>query len=289
MIDDLSEQVEPFLSFDAALFYIGGTPVTWASIVSFVVLILLALLASKLLQRALQGVYRRRAIEEGVQYALNRLLHYAILAVGLFLALDNIGIELAALAGLGAILAVGIGFGLQNIAQNFISGLIILLERPIKKGDFIEVGGTQGTVREIHARATVITTLDNDDILVPNGRFITEPVDNSTFGDRLVRIHVGVGVAYGTDTALVRRTLERVAGENEEVLSAPPPLVRFLAFGDSSLDFDLLVWIENPRREPDVASDLRFAIDAAFREAGIEIPFPQRDLHLKSGWTGGAG
>jgi small-conductance mechanosensitive channel len=272
------------LGFDTALFVIGGTAVTLASIVSFVVFLTLAFLLSALLQRGLHGVYSRRGIEEGVQYALNRLLHYAIVALGLFLALDNLGISITALAGLGAILAVGIGFGLQNIAQNFVSGLILLLERPVKKGDFVVVGDTRGTIREIRARATVVTTLDNVDILVPNGQLITETVINQTFDNRNLRIRVNVGVAYGSDTELVRRTLERVAGENPMVAKEPPASVQFVDFGDSSLDFVLLCWISEPALQVRVASDLRFAIDRAFREEGIEIPFPQRDLHLKSGW-----
>lgn len=283
VVTGLSTQLEPF-GFDRRLFAIGGKEVTIASVVTFFVFIALAFLVSGLLQRALRGVYKGRGLDEGIQYALNRLLHYAVLGVGIFLALDNLGISVTALAGLGAILAVGLGFGLQNIAQNFVSGLILLLERPVKKGDFVDVGDTRGTVREIHARATVITTLDNTDILVPNGQFITETVRNSTLVDRRIRAWIQVGVAYGSDTARVREVLERVAAEHPKVLDDPEPIVRFTDFGDSSLDFALLVWLADPLQEPQIASDLRFAIDAAFREAEIEIPFPQRDLHLRSGW-----
>ena len=282
-IDELREELGQAFRVEDVLFRIGGTPVTLASLVSFFVFLALAFLVSKLLQRALGRVYRRRQVDEGVQYALNRLLHYAVVGLGVFLALDNLGISVTGLAALGAILGVGIGFGLQNIAQNFVSGLILLLERPVKKGDFVEVGDTRGTVREIRARATVVTTLDNVDILVPNGQFITEPVINSTFHDRRVRIGVRVGVAYGSDTQQVRATLERVAAGHPGVLEEPKPLVRFDDFGESSLDFTLLVWLSSPRTEPIVASDLRFAIDRAFREAGIEIPFPQRDVRIRGG------
>ena len=284
VVEDLSARVEPLLEFDRRLFMLGGEEVTIASLVSFFVFFLLAYVASRLLQRALGRVYRQRGLDEGVQYALNRLLHYAVLAIGAFLALDNLGISITALAGLGAILAVGIGFGLQNIAQNFVSGLILLLERPVKKGDFVEVGNTRGTVREIHARATVVTTLDNIDILVPNGQFITESVVNQTFANRQIRIGVDVGVAYGSDTERVRETLARVGTAHPAVLVNPSPKVWFSDFGDSSLDFSLLVGLADPLQAPQVSSDLRFAIDAAFREEGIEIPFPQRDLHLRSGW-----
>ena len=272
----------PVVGFDYPLFVIGGEAVTVASVVSFAVFVALAFLLSAVLQRALARVYRRRGVEEGLQYALGRLLHYAVLGVGVMVALDNLGISITALAGLGAILAVGIGFGLQNITQNFVSGLILLLERPVKKGDFVQVGEARGTVREIHARATVVTTIDNVDIVVPNGQFITEAVVNETLGDRLVRITVEVGVAYGTDTRLVREVLERVAKEEDGVLEAPPPRVLFNAFGESSLDFALQAWIADPMGEALIASNLRFTIDHAFREEGIEIPFPQRDLHIRS-------
>jgi len=280
-----SSRLEPIrLTFDQPLFVVGGSTVTLASVLSFVVLVAMAFLASAVLRRAMQRVYRQRGLDEGVQYALNRLLHYAVIGVGIFFALENLGISVTALAGLGAILAVGIGFGLQNIAQNFVSGLILLLERPVKKGDFVQVGEVRGTVRQIHARATIVTTLDNVDIVVPNGQFITESVTNQTLSDRRVRVRVEVGVAYGSDTSRVRRVLERVAAEDARVLALPPPAVLFTGFGESSLDFVLLVWIPDPLLEPVVTSDLRFAIDAAFREEEIEIPFPQRDLHLRGGW-----
>jgi potassium-dependent mechanosensitive channel len=283
MLQGVTDRVSPAFGFDTPLFFLGGSAVTIASLVSFVFFLLLALGVSSLLRRAMSRIYSGRGVEEGVQYALNRLLHYAILLIGAFLALDNLGISVTALAGLGAILAIGIGFGLQNIAQNFVSGLILLLERPVKKGDFVEVGTTRGVVRSIQARATIVTTLDNIDIIVPNGDFITEPVINQTFGSRILRIRIEVGVAYGSDTALVRRTLEAVAHEHPMVLEEPPPMVHFADFGDSSLDFVLLAWIQDPIRQARIASDLRFAIDAAFRAANIEIPFPQRDLNWKGG------
>lgn len=272
--------------FDQPLVTIGGTAVTVASIITALIVIAATWSISLILQRMLTGAYRRSGIEPGVQYAMNRLLHYILLTAGVFVALDNLGFSITALAGLGAILAVGIGFGLQNIAQNFVSGIILLLERPIKQGDFVEVGDTRGTVRSIQSRATVITTIDNVDILVPNGQFINEPVINQTYSDRFVRVRVNVGVAYGSDTELVRRTLFRVASEQPEVVRTEETTVQFEDFGDSSLDFILIFWIGEPREQNRVASEARFAIDKAFRKEGIQIPFPQRDLHLKSGFSG---
>lgn len=269
--------------FDEPLFVLGGSAVTVASVVSFIVFVTVAFAASWLLRRSLQRVYRRRGVDEGVQHALDRLLHYGVVALGAFLALENLGVSITALAGLGAVLAVGIGFGLQNIAQNFVSGLILLLERPVKKGDFVEVGDVRGTVRDIRARATVVTTLDNVDIIVPNGQFITEPVTNETYGDRRVRVRIKVGVAYGSDTRRVRDVLLSVAAASPDVLDDPVPQVLFRDFGESSLDFELLGWLADPRQENPATSELRFAIDRAFRANGIEIPFPQRDLHVRSG------
>ena len=277
-------RVEEIGFFGRPLFRLGDEVVTAASLIAFVAILLVAMLISQILQRTLQRAATRRGLDEGIQYALSRLLNYFVLAVGTLVALENLGISITALAGLGAILAVGIGFGLQNIAQNFVSGLILLLERPVKKGDFVEVGDIQGTVREIHARATVITTLNNVDVLVPNGQFITERVVNQTFANRLIRMRVDVGVAYGSDTALVVSIMERVARDHPAVIPDPAPKVWFTNFGESSLDFTLLVWISEPLLQWQVASDLRFAIDAGFRAAGVEIPFPQRDLHLRSGW-----
>jgi small-conductance mechanosensitive channel len=283
--DGVGDVIEPIMSqIGRPLFFIGGTPVTFTSIVAFALILTIAWTVSKVAQRSLRQIYARRQVEEGVQFALNRLLHYGILALAFFLAIDNLGIDIRGMAALGALLGVGIGFGLQNITQNFVSGLILLLERPVKRGDFIVVGDTRGLVKAIQARATLITTLDNVDIVVPNGQLITETVVNQTLGDRRIRIRVEVGVSYGSDVELVRQTLERVGRAHPGALQEPAPIVRFEDFGDSSLDFTLLVWIDNPLEQFRVASDLRFAIVEAFRAAEIEIPFPQRDLHLRSGW-----
>ena len=280
VLEELAAHVEPIPGFDQVLFRIGGTDVTLASVISFAIILVLAFVLSAILQRTMKRVYSRRDIDEGVQYALNRLLHYSVIAVGVFLALDNLGISVTALAGLGAVLAVGIGFGLQNIAQNFVSGIILLLERPVRKGDFIEVGEVQGTVREIRARATVVNTYDDVEIIIPNGKLITEVVANRALTQRYYRIRINVGVAYGSDTEQVRDTLIRVANEHPDILAEPAPIVFFENFGDSALDFRLMGWLANPRLEPRVRSDLRFGVHRAFREAKIEMPFPQRDLHI---------
>lgn len=206
------------------------------------------------------------------------------MALGLYIALKVVGIDLSSLALLAGAISVGIGFGLQNIIHNFVSGLIILAERPIAIGDRVEVDGVAGRVREINLRSTTVVTIDNISIIVPNSAFISSKVINWSHGDPKVRIRIPVGVAYGSDPEHVKQVLLRVAAEQPAVLRDPAPQVFFDSFGDSALNFELAVWtaemVTAPRR---FRSDLNFAIARALREEGIEIPFPQPDLHLRSG------
>lgn len=282
---EIPEEVAPLLGWvDDPLFTLGGSPVTIGSILLFVALVLLALVVSAVLRALMGRVYKRRGLDKGIQYALNRLLHYVVVGLGVLLAVENLGVSLTSLMAIGGVLLVGIGFGLQNIAQNFVSGLILLIERPIRKGDFVEVGGHAGTVQDIRARATVINTYDDIEIIIPNGQFITEAVVNKAFEQRYYRIYIDVGVAYDSDPELVRDTLISVAKEHADILETPEPIVFFMEFGDSALGFRLMGWLADPRLEPRVRSDLRFGVEKAFRDTGIEMPFPQRDLHIKSGW-----
>ncbi|MFC1551992.1 mechanosensitive ion channel family protein [Candidatus Latescibacterota bacterium] len=189
---------------------------------------------------------------------------------------------MTALAALSAVLMVGIGFGLQNITSNFISGLIMLFERPIQVGDYVDVAGVFGKVNTINARATTVTSVDNVSIIVPNSQFISESLVNWSYKDPRIRFHVKVGVSYGSDVDLVRDTLLEVGNSHPKVLKDPEPLAIFYEFGDSSLNFDLLVWTDKPLKQFIIKSDLNYAIVHAFREKGIEIPYPQRDLHVRS-------
>jgi len=198
--------------------------------------------------------------------------------------LDNAGIHLGALTVFAGAVGVGVGFGLQNIASNFISGLVILAERPITLGDRVEVAGIAGQVERIRARSTVIRTNDNIMMIVPNTKFIDSPVTNWTYTDRRVRFRIPVGVAYGSDIAKVRDTLLAVGRENPNTLQEPAPSVFLKKFGDSSIDFELVVWSSEMSARPSrYRSDLNFAIVEKFREAEIELPFPQRDLYIRSG------
>jgi small-conductance mechanosensitive channel len=223
-------------------------------------------------------------LDRSLQYAISQIVSNIVLVVGVFIVLDNAGIHLGTLAVFAGAVGVGIGFGLQNIASNFISGLVILAERPITIGDRVEVAGVAGQVQQIRARSTVILTNDNITMIVPNTKFIDSPVTNWTYGDPRVRFRIPIGVAYGSDLDKVRDALLEVARENSHVLHDPQPTVFLDNFGESSINLDLVVWSKEmsyrPRR---FRSELNFAIARKLREAGVEIPSPQRDLHFRDG------
>jgi small-conductance mechanosensitive channel len=226
----------------------------------------------------------KSGLDRSLQYAIAQIVSNVVLIVGIFIVLDNAGIHLGALTVFAGAVGVGVGFGLQNIASNFISGLVILAERPITVGDRVEVASIVGQVQHIRARSTVIVTNDNITMIVPNSKFIDSPVTNWTYGDPRVRFRIPVGVAYGSDIDKVRAALIAAGKENPHTLSDPEPSVFLEKFGENSIGFELVVWSSEmsyrPRR---YRSDLNFAIEKKLREAGIEIAFPQRDLHIRSG------
>src|SRR5258705_11816558 len=223
-------------------------------------------------------------LDRSLQYAIAQVVSNVVLVVGIFIVLENTGIHLAALTVFAGAVGVGVGFGLQNIASNFISGLVILAERPITIGDRVEVAGIAGQVEHIRARSTVIRTNDNIMMIVPNTKFIDSPVTNWTYGDRRVRFRIPLGVAYGSDVNKVRDALLAVERENPHTLKDPARGVLLDQFVDSSMHFKLMVWSSEMSARPSrYRSDLNFAIVQKFREAGIELPFPQRDLHIRDG------
>src|ERR1700719_5333127 len=223
-------------------------------------------------------------LDRSLQYAIAQVVSNVVLVVGIFIVLENTGIHLAALTVFAGAVGVGVGFGLQNIASNFISGLVILAERPITIGDRVEVAGVTGQVQQIRARSTVILTNDNITMIVPNTKFIDSPVTNWTYGDPRVRFRIPVGIAYGSDVNKVRDALIAAACEHPAALKDPAPNAYIDRFGDSSIDFELIVWSQEmsykPRR---FKSDLNYLIEKHLREAGIEIPNPQRDVRIRSG------
>jgi potassium efflux system protein len=221
-------------------------------------------------------------MQHGGQRTVGMLVRYALTFLGTVIVLQAWGIDVRTLAIAGSVLGVGIGFGLQNLANNFVSGLVISLERPIKPGDYVRIGEFQGTVERIGARSTEIVTSDLVSILVPNSKLLEQEVVSWTHGDPTCRITVAVGVAYGSNVALVRRALIEAARSHPRVIADRPPDVDLASFGDSALNFELDVWIREPRLQNEIISDLNFRIEAAFRRHGIEIAFPQRDLRLRS-------
>jgi small-conductance mechanosensitive channel len=228
-------------------------------------------------------VLRFTGMDRGSREAISVLIKYTLIFVGTVVLLQIWGLDLSSLALIASALGVGIGLGLQNIAKDFGSGLILVFERPIQVGDFVEFGQFQGTVEHIGARSTEIKTLDQVSIIVPNSRFLEQEVINWSHRNPVSRIRLPVGVAYSSDPEVVREVLIEASYQHPHVISKPPPLVFFKGFGESSLDFELLVWIADPPQQLVIKSDLYFAIEAALRRHSIEIPFPQRDLHIRSG------
>jgi small-conductance mechanosensitive channel len=272
-----------FHVFQYKLFEINRTPVTPSSIIMFVVVVTVFYLFSRLLQKALQTkILTRFRIDKGTQYTLARVSHYVIMIVGGLLAFQFIGIDLSGLAVIVGLLSVGIGFGLQNVTSNFIAGLILLFERPIKVGDRVTVGHTEGDVIAINMRSTTIRSLDNISIIVPNSEFVSSQVINWSHGDPKVRLIVDVGVSYNSNLDDVIRSLREVADDNQNVLKHPEPDVLLASFGDSSWNMKLRVWLKDLQNYYKIHSDINCEIVRKFREKGIEIPFPQRDLHVRS-------
>ena len=268
---------------DVPLITLGQSSVTiWNLIVAVCVLVLLGTLTAKLNRLIIYRLMSKSDIQLGVRVAVASLVRYAVLVIALIVVLQFMGIDMTSLALLFGALGVGIGFGLQNITNNFVSGLIILLERPIKVGDRIEMGGVSGDVTNISMRATTIRTNDNISMIVPNSDFVTSTVINWSHTDRNVRFNFPVSVSYREDPERVRGLLLEVARENRGVLVSPPPDVLFKEFSDSAIVLSLRVWTRDYIDRPGVLkSRLYYAIFRKFREQGVEIPFPQRDVHIK--------
>jgi small-conductance mechanosensitive channel len=281
MANGIWEKIKAFWSMP--LLTINQTPVTIASILIFILIISGFVLLSRVLKnKILKGLLSRLHLDPGLQYTLLRITQYIVVFIGLVIALQFIGISLSGLAVILGFLSVGIGFGLQNVTSNFVAGLILLFERPIKVGDRVSVGDTEGDVTTINIRSTTIQTLNNISIIVPNGQFISQPVINWSHVDKKIRINVNVGVAYASDLDKVLMALREVAEQNPEVLKDPAPDVLFREFGESSWNMQLRCWIAEPTRHIPIQSDLHCAIVRIFRREGIEIPFPQRDIHVRS-------
>lgn len=275
-----SDAVQGVLSLG---FTVGTQKVSIGLILTALSFLYGAFLVSWSIQAVLmEEIFARRGLDPGARISIGRLIHYALVLVGFMLALFALGFDLKNVTILGGALGVGIGFGLQTIVNNFVCGLIMLFERPVKVGDAIELNGQQGKIKKVGLRATVVQTYDNSEIVVPNSDLITNQVTNWTLAERLSRIRIPVGVAYGSDVPLVMETILKCAADNKTVLKQPAPKVLFVNFGGSSLDFELRVWVADFDTRLQVVSELHQDIDRRFRELDIEIPFPQTDLHVRS-------
>lgn len=254
-----------------------------AMILSLWAALFTTLLASRIIPKVyLDDKFGGKTMERGVRRSIGRLIQYTIILIGVVAAVTIIGLDITRVTIILSAFGVGIGFGLQSIVSNFVSGLIMLFERPLREGDTIEVGNQYAQIKKIGLRSTTVQTFDEADITIPNADLINNQVTNWTLTNRQVRLTIPVGVAYGSDLALVQETLLICARENESVVKSPEPQVLFQGLGDSSLDFELRVWVVDADSRPQVRSKLYFEIDRRFRETGIEIPLPQRDLYLRT-------
>jgi small-conductance mechanosensitive channel len=280
---DYLEPVRDVLNY--TIFTLGEARITPLSIIYLLVLLtLLFVLSNKLRNFLVERLLGHTKLDLGARQAIGTITRYFILFIGFLIILQTVGINLTTLNVLAGAVGIGVGFGLQNIASNFISGLIILFERPVQVGDRIEIDGVNGKVISIGARSTIVRTNDNITIIVPNSKFISENVVNWSFEGKKVRFRIPIGVAYNADINLAKKLLLKAADENGDVLKEPKPSVRLIRFGESSIDLELWVWSkEKLQRKAAFTSDLNFAIWEKFRASNVEIPFPQTDLHIRSG------
>ncbi len=264
------------------LFRVGDTAVSLFTLASMVFTFVAMLLLSWVVRLGLRRTLRRGKMEAagGDLGVMDRLLHYGFILAGIALALKLAGIKLGAVFAAGAVFAVGFGFAMQNIAQNFVSGVILLIERTIKPGDVLEIGGQIVKVMKMSIRATIVRTLDDEDIIVPNSTLVQSNVKNYTLEDNLYRVKVVVGVSYGSDLRKVREVLETTTAAVPWRDLAFPPRVLLLNFGASSVEYEVSAWMHEPFHYRIAGSEMREAIWWAFKESGIVIAFPQVDVHL---------
>tara|TARA_R110000765_G_scaffold59189_3_gene115335 strand:- start:1867 stop:2850 length:984 start_codon:yes stop_codon:yes gene_type:complete len=281
LLTTIKEQAD--VLWDKELFSVNDTSIVVNQLVIALIVLIVGYICAKIISKRVGStVLPRLKVEPGPANAIQSILHYLLLTIAVFLALNIAGVPLTVFTIFGGALALGIGFGSQNVVNNFISGLILLIERPIRVNDLVTVQNETGTVFNIGARATKIVSYDGTTFIVPNSILLENSVINWNLPTRKLRTIIKVGVAYGTDTGLVKSVLEELLEDHIRVLESPDNRVLFMDFGDSSLNFEVHFWI-SPRSTLDrrqIESDLRFKIDALFREHNITIPFPQRDINF---------
>lgn len=265
------------------LFSVQSDPITIGSILIFLIFLIGFLTLGSITRRVLQNKFLKRFdIDSGLRFTLARVAQYIIVVIGVLISFQFLEINLTSLAVIFGLLSVGIGFGLQNITANFISGLIIMFERPISVGDRVQVGDKEGDVTEISIRSTMIRTLNNISIIVPNTEFVENDVVNFSHGDTTFRLDIKVGVSYSSDLDTVLKALNEIAEEHPKVMKTPKHQVHLTNFGDSSWNMQLRVWIPNVKERYTLRNEINQSIVRKFKEHKIEIPFPQRDLHLRT-------
>ena len=262
------------------LFEISGEPVNLVTIITFFIIVVLAWIASRLVRRWVEGAFQKRGVDRGTTAVTTRLVHYTVMAVGLAMALQNVGVDLGALFAAGAILGIALGFAMQNIAQNFVSGLILLVERAIKPGDVLEVEGRVVMVEKMGIRTSVARTRDEEELIVPNSLLVQSTVKNYTLRDSLYRLRATVGVEYGSDMKQVMEVLREVASGLEWRFRGRDPMIFLTEFGNSSVNFEASVWMDDPWLSRRRHSEFMQEIWWALQEGGITIAFPQLDVHF---------
>ncbi|MDX2415015.1 MAG: mechanosensitive ion channel, partial [Bacteroidales bacterium] len=277
------DEVSAFFSKVLATNFNKNIETSFGDLLLFILILVITIWLSRLIKIIIDGeIAPRVKMKRGVPGAMSLLLRIGIITIGFIFAAGAAGFGMDRLTILLGALGVGIGFGLQNIFNNLVSGIILAFERPIQEGDIIEVGELWGTVKEIGIRSSTLFTFDGAEVIVPNGNLISKELINWTLTDRNRRVEAIVGVAYGTDPELVLGILNEVALNNEEIKQEPAPLALFTGFGESSLDFRLLFWINRADNRFLIQSEINVAVNNALKAAGIEIPFPQQDLHIRS-------
>ena len=280
--DGVLEVINKVLTYP--LIKMGESNLTLQSLIILGILFVLVIVIEKIVrERVIMRIFDKTEFPEALEYGIARILGYVFMVIGFYMAFQIVGIDLSSLTIIAGGISVGVGFGLQNIINNFVSGIIIFAEQPIAIGDRVEVSGIAGRVVKISLRSTMVETSDNITMIVPNADFISQTVTNWSYSDPKVRIRIPVGVAYGTNPKEVEKLLLEVAEEDSRTLKDPKAKVIFRAFGASSLDFELAAWTKEMSTRPtSYISGMNFAIDKKFREHDIEIPFPQQDLHIRS-------
>jgi len=279
----LGTRLGKYLSWLESGISIGGTKISIVNVAYLIIFLVFFTFLSRIIREALQNrVLPRTRLEIGARASFVNVVIYAFWILAIFTGINILGINLSSLAFMAGALGIGIGFGLQNVVNNFVSGIILLFDPSIQVGDMVQIGEDWGTINRINIRTTIVQTFDNASLIIPNSEMLSNKVTNWSFKDPKVRREVDVGVAYGSDVQLVRKILLEIVGDMPEIMNDPAPRVDFTDFGDSALIFRVRFWIPSPEFWLGAPTELRFRIDEEFKKNGIEIAFPQQDIHIRS-------